>query len=176
MFCCSSCLRGISKVIAPLCFQQAGWFTPTVAILITFVLSSFAATMLCEAMQLIPGNKNFEKRYSTFYRKLQLILVSFHRDTRKNYLIIINAKRLDSMSSKNSSVTVCVCVCVGFLVSKSMFLCGCLLRFSDYQVYKQPPMSILLLVDTNLRRQCSITGDIGGTMSSRSSIPSACNS
>ncbi len=50
-------------MIAPLCFQQAGWFTPTLAIMITFVLSSFAATMLCEAMQMIPGNKNFEKRY-----------------------------------------------------------------------------------------------------------------
>ena len=50
------------KVILPLVYQQAGWLTPTLAILITFVLSSYACTMLCEAMQMIPGNRNFEKR------------------------------------------------------------------------------------------------------------------
>jgi hypothetical protein len=46
----------------PLVFQQAGWFTPTFSIVLIFILSSFAATMLCEAIQLIPGNHHFEKR------------------------------------------------------------------------------------------------------------------
>ena len=49
-------------MILPLLFQQAGWLTPTIAILVTYVLSSFACTMLCEAMQMIPGNRSFNMR------------------------------------------------------------------------------------------------------------------
>jgi amino acid permease len=49
-------------VLLPLLNQQAGWLTPTVAMVVVYVLSSFAATMLCEAMQRIPGNFTFEHR------------------------------------------------------------------------------------------------------------------
>ena len=41
---------------------QAGWVTPTLALTVVWFLSSFAATMLCDAMQRIPGNDSFEKR------------------------------------------------------------------------------------------------------------------
>ena len=37
--------------------------TPTLALFVAYMLSSLAATMLCEAMQRIPGNQNFEHRY-----------------------------------------------------------------------------------------------------------------
>lgn len=54
---------GPAMVLLPLLNQQAGWLTPTLALLIAYILSSLAATMLCEAMQRIPGNQNFEHRY-----------------------------------------------------------------------------------------------------------------
>eukprot|EP00051_Salpingoeca_urceolata_P015051 m.192814 g.192814 ORF g.192814 m.192814 type:complete len:563 (+) comp18276_c0_seq1:459-2147(+) len=54
---------GPAMVIFPLLCQQAGWVTPIVAMILVYVLSSLAATMLCEAMQRIPGNFNFEHRY-----------------------------------------------------------------------------------------------------------------
>jgi hypothetical protein len=37
-----------------------------VILLLTFVVSSFSATMLCEAMQRIPGNHDFSLRYEVF--------------------------------------------------------------------------------------------------------------
>eukprot|EP00045_Choanoeca_perplexa_P012175 m.131850 g.131850 ORF g.131850 m.131850 type:complete len:607 (+) comp15915_c0_seq3:277-2097(+) len=54
---------GPAMVLLPLLNQQAGWLTPTVAMVVVYALSSFAATMLCEAMQRIPGNFTFEHRY-----------------------------------------------------------------------------------------------------------------
>ena len=50
------------QVLMPLMLQQAGWFTPVLATVIIFILSSFSATMLCEAMQRIPGNFEFNHR------------------------------------------------------------------------------------------------------------------
>lgn len=54
---------GPAMVLLPLVYSQAGWFTPTLVLIIIFILSSFNATMLCEAMQRIPNNFNFEHRY-----------------------------------------------------------------------------------------------------------------
>ncbi|EGD76432.1 hypothetical protein PTSG_07549 [Salpingoeca rosetta] len=54
---------GPAMVLLPLLNQQAGWVMPTIALAIMFVLSSLAATMLCEAMQRIPGNFTFEHRF-----------------------------------------------------------------------------------------------------------------
>eukprot|EP00043_Microstomoeca_roanoka_P018373 m.196087 g.196087 ORF g.196087 m.196087 type:complete len:595 (+) comp16812_c0_seq2:200-1984(+) len=54
---------GPALVLLPLLNQQAGWLTPTLALTVMFVLSSLAATMLCEAMQRIPGNFTFSHRY-----------------------------------------------------------------------------------------------------------------
>eukprot|EP00117_Sycon_ciliatum_P031304 scpid48664/ scgid4434/ len=59
--CClnlNNCM-GPAMVLLPLVSQQAGWFTPTLALLVVFVFSTFAGTMLCEAMQRIPGNSRF---------------------------------------------------------------------------------------------------------------------
>jgi len=63
--CClnlNNCM-GPAMVLLPLLNQQAGWLTPTIALTVAWLMSSFAATMLCEAMQRIPGNHNFEHRY-----------------------------------------------------------------------------------------------------------------
>eukprot|EP00730_Choanoeca_flexa_P000797 TRINITY_DN10338_c0_g1_i6.p1 TRINITY_DN10338_c0_g1~~TRINITY_DN10338_c0_g1_i6.p1 ORF type:complete len:603 (+),score=166.30 TRINITY_DN10338_c0_g1_i6:181-1989(+) len=54
---------GPAMVLLPLLNQQAGWLTPSIAMVVVYALSSFAATMLCEAMQRIPGNFTFEHRY-----------------------------------------------------------------------------------------------------------------
>eukprot|EP00039_Didymoeca_costata_P020335 m.340903 g.340903 ORF g.340903 m.340903 type:complete len:559 (+) comp19629_c0_seq1:222-1898(+) len=54
---------GPAMVLLPLTMQQAGWVTPCIALVVVYVLSSFAATMLCEAMQRIPGNHDFRHRY-----------------------------------------------------------------------------------------------------------------
>ena len=50
------------QVLLPLLNQQAGWLMPMLSLTIMYVLSSLAATMLCEAMQRIPGNFTFEHR------------------------------------------------------------------------------------------------------------------
>lgn len=56
-------VMGAAIVALPLVNQQAGWITPTFCILFVFVVSSFAATMLVEAMQRIPGNSTFGQRW-----------------------------------------------------------------------------------------------------------------
>jgi len=53
---------GPAMVLLPLVYQQAGWFSPTIVLCLVFALSSFNATMLCEAMQRIPKNFNFDHR------------------------------------------------------------------------------------------------------------------
>ncbi|XP_062506750.1 uncharacterized protein LOC134183270 [Corticium candelabrum] len=56
---------GPAMVLLPLMNQAAGWLTPTITLVLLFFLSTLAGTMLCEAMQRIPGNRNFnaEPRY-----------------------------------------------------------------------------------------------------------------
>lgn len=56
-------VMGAAIVALPLVNQQAGWLTPTFCIVFVFVVSSFAATMLAEAMQRIPGNRTFGQRW-----------------------------------------------------------------------------------------------------------------
>ena len=56
-------VMGAAIVALPLVNQQAGWLTPTLAILFVFVVSSFAATMLVEAMQRVPGNHDLKARW-----------------------------------------------------------------------------------------------------------------
>lgn len=56
-------LLDVLQVLLPLLNQQAGWLTPSLAMAIVYVLSSLAATMLCESMQRIPGNFTFEHRF-----------------------------------------------------------------------------------------------------------------
>lgn len=66
---CRSCvlnfnnITGPAVIVLPLLFQQAGWLVPTVGMLVMWVCSSFAATMLTESMQRIPGNHEFQHRY-----------------------------------------------------------------------------------------------------------------
>jgi hypothetical protein len=48
---------------------SAGVIPTTIYFLLTWFTSSFAATMLCEAMQRIPGNLNFSKRYEVQIRR-----------------------------------------------------------------------------------------------------------
>eukprot|EP00048_Salpingoeca_helianthica_P017002 m.235246 g.235246 ORF g.235246 m.235246 type:complete len:551 (+) comp19959_c0_seq1:41-1693(+) len=54
---------GAAMVTMPLLFQQAGWFTNVLMMTLIYVLSTLAGTMLCEAMQRIPGNFEFKQRY-----------------------------------------------------------------------------------------------------------------
>jgi amino acid permease len=56
-------VMGAAIVALPLVNQQAGWLTPTLCILFVFVVSSFASTMLVEAMQRIPGNRKLTQRW-----------------------------------------------------------------------------------------------------------------
>jgi amino acid permease len=46
----------------PIIFQQAGWLAPTVMLIVMGLVATFSATMICEAMSLIPGNSNFQRR------------------------------------------------------------------------------------------------------------------
>eukprot|EP00038_Savillea_parva_P004283 m.135992 g.135992 ORF g.135992 m.135992 type:complete len:573 (-) comp11426_c6_seq1:40-1758(-) len=54
---------GPAMVLLPLLNQQAGWLTCSVMMVVAYLLSTLAATMLCEAMQRIPGNNDFNMRY-----------------------------------------------------------------------------------------------------------------
>jgi amino acid permease len=56
-------VMGAAIVALPLVNQQAGWLTPTLCILFVFVISSFASTMLVEAMQRVPGNHALTERW-----------------------------------------------------------------------------------------------------------------
>eukprot|EP00850_Spirogloea_muscicola_P007615 SM000039S14445 [mRNA] locus=s39:101468:105072:- [translate_table: standard] len=56
-------ITGPAMVVLPLLYQEAGWFLPTLGLLAMYIISSFSATMICESMQLIPGNKSFGQRY-----------------------------------------------------------------------------------------------------------------
>jgi amino acid permease len=56
-------VMGAAIVALPLVNQQAGWLTPTACIFFVFIISSLASTMLVEAMQRIPGNRNLTQRW-----------------------------------------------------------------------------------------------------------------
>jgi hypothetical protein len=56
-------VMGAAIVALPMVNQQAGWLTPTICIVFVFVVSSFASTMLVEAMQRIPGNAHLTQRW-----------------------------------------------------------------------------------------------------------------
>jgi amino acid transporter len=56
-------VMGAAIVALPLVTQQAGWLTPTLCIFFIFLVSSFASTMLVEAMQRIPGNADLTQRW-----------------------------------------------------------------------------------------------------------------
>ena len=51
-----------AMVSIPVIYAEAGWFFPTVVFLVGMVASSFCGTMLAEAMSLIPGNVQWDKR------------------------------------------------------------------------------------------------------------------
>lgn len=98
---------GPGMVILPLVYQQAGWFTPTFALVLICILSSFAATMMCEAMQMIPGNSNFEKRFEFAttvryywgekYYKLVQILYTISMQATNIAAMIISAQVVDQL-------------------------------------------------------------------------------
>ena len=57
--------------LSPVLFAQAGWLSCTLMIFVCCILSAFSCTMICDAAQRIPGNRNFDgydpftgKRYS----------------------------------------------------------------------------------------------------------------
>ncbi|CAI5486305.1 unnamed protein product [Closterium sp. Naga37s-1] len=56
-------ITGPAVVVLPLLYAQAGWFLPTAGLTLMWLFSSFAATMMCEAQQRIPGNKGFARRF-----------------------------------------------------------------------------------------------------------------
>lgn len=55
-------MTGPGIVALPLLYHEAGWVIPSVLMCIVAAISSLASTALCEAMRLVPGNRNFDKR------------------------------------------------------------------------------------------------------------------
>ncbi len=55
-------MMGVGLPLLPMLLQQAGWVTPVLCIVAVALLSGYSATMLTEAMNCLPGNKNFEDR------------------------------------------------------------------------------------------------------------------
>jgi len=51
-------------------FVEAGWLFPVVCILLTWMITTFSASMYCEAMRNVPGNEYFRDRieYSTIVK------------------------------------------------------------------------------------------------------------
>jgi hypothetical protein len=70
----STCMRIVEDTrahLSPVLFAQAGWLSCTLMIFVCCILSAFSCTMICDAAQRIPGNRNFDgydpltgKRYS----------------------------------------------------------------------------------------------------------------
>lgn len=76
-------VMGAAIVALPLVNQQAGWLTPTVCILFVFVVSSFAATMLVEAMQVTeqrPGCPRPSTSYPFSFPCVQMMSFPFPKD------------------------------------------------------------------------------------------------
>ncbi|KAI9225267.1 MAG: hypothetical protein DHS80DRAFT_20683, partial [Piptocephalis tieghemiana] len=57
-----SSMTGPGLVTIPLLFQQAGWLTPILALLIGSILSSCASLFTIQALTMIPGNSHFEAK------------------------------------------------------------------------------------------------------------------
>jgi hypothetical protein len=55
-------MMGVGIPLLPNLFQQAGFVTPIVVMVIVALCSGLAGTMLTEAMKYIPGNRNFDDR------------------------------------------------------------------------------------------------------------------
>lgn len=55
-------ITGPAMVTIPLVYQGAGYFTPTLCLVVMSVLSSLASAFMCEAMACIPGNEHFQGR------------------------------------------------------------------------------------------------------------------
>eukprot|EP01094_Clydonella_sp_ATCC50884_P012688 TRINITY_DN22991_c0_g1_i1.p1 TRINITY_DN22991_c0_g1~~TRINITY_DN22991_c0_g1_i1.p1 ORF type:complete len:508 (+),score=99.46 TRINITY_DN22991_c0_g1_i1:392-1915(+) len=55
-------ITGAGIVDLPVLFQQAGWLTPTIAVIFMMVLGALSSAMLCEAMASVPGNDRFQGR------------------------------------------------------------------------------------------------------------------
>lgn len=53
-------VMGPAIVAFPLTYQDSGWLTTTTVLVLVMVMSSFSATMLCDAMQRIPNNHDFK--------------------------------------------------------------------------------------------------------------------
>eukprot|EP01114_Cavostelium_apophysatum_P015929 TRINITY_DN4442_c0_g1_i1.p1 TRINITY_DN4442_c0_g1~~TRINITY_DN4442_c0_g1_i1.p1 ORF type:complete len:536 (-),score=111.56 TRINITY_DN4442_c0_g1_i1:48-1655(-) len=54
---------GPGVLAIPVVFQQSGWLLTVITLCIFFLASSWSATLLCEAVRMIPGNHNYEQRY-----------------------------------------------------------------------------------------------------------------
>lgn len=63
-------ITGPAMVTMPLLFQNAGWLTPTMCLIVMSVLGTLASGFLCEAMAALPNNHHFEGRveFSTIVR------------------------------------------------------------------------------------------------------------
>ena len=55
-------IYGPGVLAIPIVYHQAGIFTTNLMLFYFFIMSSFASTMLCAAISMIPDNKYFEKR------------------------------------------------------------------------------------------------------------------
>ncbi len=55
-------MMGVGIPLLPTLFQQAGFVSPIVIMLVVALLSGLSASMLTESMKYVPGNRNFDDR------------------------------------------------------------------------------------------------------------------
>jgi len=55
-------ITGPGMVTIPVMFQQAGWMSPIIIMLMITIMTGLASTLLCQAMTKIPGNEFFQGR------------------------------------------------------------------------------------------------------------------
>ena len=86
---------GPGLVVLPLVVAESGWFVPTVLFVIINIMTAFSCTMLCDAIQRIPGNRNFNRR-------VEYTDAARHYFSRRWYLV---TKALFHLSIQCSNIT-----------------------------------------------------------------------
>eukprot|EP01116_Phalansterium_solitarium_P002004 TRINITY_DN11864_c0_g1_i1.p1 TRINITY_DN11864_c0_g1~~TRINITY_DN11864_c0_g1_i1.p1 ORF type:complete len:512 (+),score=139.81 TRINITY_DN11864_c0_g1_i1:206-1741(+) len=99
-------IYGPGVLSIPIVFQQAGWVVVVLALTFFLVVSALASTLVCDAITMIPGNKNYERRieFTTavqyyFGRKWHLVFQLFLNITLQVYniaSIVVCAQSLDA--------------------------------------------------------------------------------
>eukprot|EP01118_Nematostelium_gracile_P003930 TRINITY_DN1462_c0_g1_i2.p1 TRINITY_DN1462_c0_g1~~TRINITY_DN1462_c0_g1_i2.p1 ORF type:complete len:496 (-),score=101.49 TRINITY_DN1462_c0_g1_i2:89-1576(-) len=115
---------GPGMVALPIVFQQSGWVIPSLVIVFFFVLSSFSATTLIEAIRMIPGNENFQKR-------VEYANVVEHYYGKKAYYVFQLMLNICLQSINIASIIVCA-------QSIDSFLIFCFKKTFALELYPHP--------------------------------------